>query len=248
MRLNLKRIGLVGLALGLIFGALAAQEEEDATTWAGNLSLGLSVTEGNTQTKNISFTFSADGPLSDKTEWQNTGFFLFGQTGSVTNSESMGLTSRINWQHSDRIFSFYEIQGLRDTFKNYAFRFFPTIGLGLKTVKTEKSELTVNAGLSPVITKFTGRSGLDFFTGVTLGNKLTWSISPTTEFSQQLLLTADVSALNNFFARLEMSLAASISSKWALKLSVIDTYDNNPIGAGIEKNDVVFIAGITYSF
>jgi putative salt-induced outer membrane protein YdiY len=247
MRKKIKVVIILCSVLCLAFGA-KAQEEENAAKWEGNMSLGLSVTEGNTQTKNISFTFSAKGSLSDKIEWLNTGFFLFEQAHSITNSESMGFTSRINWNHSDRIFSFYEFQGLRDKFKNYDYRIFPTVGLGIKATRTEKTELSLNVGLSQVISKFTNRFNAETFTGATAGNQLTWNISPTAEFTQQLLLTADVSELKNFFARLEMSLSASISKKWALKLSVINTYDNNPSGAGIEKNDVAFIAGITYKF
>ena len=88
----------------------------------------------------------------------------------------------------------------------------------------------------------------DSYAGLTVGNQFTWKISETAELSQQLTINSNISELNEYFARFELSLAATIASGWGLKLTFIDNYDNNPIGEGIKKNDIAFLAGLSKKF
>jgi len=40
----------------------------------------------------------------------------------------------------------------------------------------------------------------------------------------------------------------AIAERWSVKLTFIDTYDSQPVGIGIEKNDITFIAGLSWKF
>jgi hypothetical protein len=44
------------------------------------------------------------------------------------------------------------------------------------------------------------------------------------------------------------SLLLSSRIDWSAKLTFIDTYDSHPVGPGIKKNDIVFIAGVSWKF
>ena len=48
--------------------------------------------------------------------------------------------------------------------------------------------------------------------------------------------------------RLEVSLSSALTETFAVKLSLIDSYDNKPAAAGIKKNDLVFLAGLSMKF
>jgi putative salt-induced outer membrane protein YdiY len=234
------------LGLYSVTGTLAQEEEKNQ--WGGDASVGLALARGNTETTNLSFTLSANGPLSPSIDNSNKAFFLLNKEGDITNAESMGLESQIQWKHSGRFFSYYGIQGLRDRFKNYSYRILPGAGLGYKIITKGNLQLSASAGISQVFTKYYDSEETESFTGITLGNQITWKISPTAEISQTLSLNADISELDHTFLQFEISLASAITKGLSVKLTLMDKYDSHPIGEGIKKNDVSFIAGLSAKF
>jgi len=236
------------VSLCLATGILAQEEGNKENKWGGDAALGLSFARGNTDTTNISFTFSINGPLSKSIDNTNKAYFLLSKEKEITNAESMGLDSQINWKHSARFFSYYEIQGLRDRFKNYSYRILPGLGLGYKIVALENVQLSASAGLSQVFTKYYDSDETDSYTGIALGNEFTWKVSPNAEIFQSLNLNADVSELSHYFLQFEVSLASAITKGLSVKLTLMDKYDNKPVGEGIKKNDVSFIAGLSAKF
>ena len=160
----------------------------------------------------------------------------------------MGLGSRVNLNHSERFFSYFELQGIRDRFKNYEYRILPSVGVGVKILERDRVSLSASTGIAEVFTKYLDTGLSDAYTGLTIGNQFAWKISETAELSQQLTINSNISELENYFVRFEINLAAAIAAGWALKLTFIDNFDNNPVGEGIKKNDVAFLAGISKKF
>jgi putative salt-induced outer membrane protein YdiY len=237
---------IAALCLFLITGVFA--QEEKKNKWGGDVAIGLALARGNTNTTNLSFTFSATGPLSGSIDSMNKVFFLLSKEKDITNAESMGLDSQIQWKHSEKFFSYYGIQGLRDQFKNYSYRILPGLGLGYKIFTGENLQLSASAGLSQVFTKYYDSEETDSFTGITLGNQITWKVSPTAEISQALSLNTDISELDHIFLQFEISLASAITKGLSVNLTLMDKFDSHPVGDGIKKNDVSFIAGLSAKF
>lgn len=245
--------GCIFFALSIIFFLVlfAYTEEEkleEKAKWSGDISVGFSLARGNTDTTNFSLSFSAEGEISKKIEWFNTGIFLLGRVDGKTEAESLGLGSQVNWQYSERFFTYFELQGIRDRFKNYKYRIMPSVGIGFKILAEEKVTLSAKTGIAEVFTEYLDTGLSDSYTGITIGNHFVWKLSETAELSQQLTLNSDISELDNYFARFEVNLAATISAGWAVKLTFIDSFDNNPVGEGIKKNDIVFLAGLSKKF
>ena len=239
------------LSLILCLAGLSPAEEEakeNKVGLSGDVSAGFSLARGNTDTTNISISFSAKRKMSEKIEWLSTGFFLLGRVDGQTQAESLGLGSRVNWQHSERFFSYFELQGLRDRFKNYEYRVLPSVGVGVNILMKEKVSLSASTGISEVFTKYLDSGLSDSYTGLAVGNQFAWKISKTAELSQMLTINSDISELKNYFARFEINLAAMIAAGWAVKLTFIDNFDNNPVGEGIKKNDLAFLAGLSKKF
>jgi putative salt-induced outer membrane protein len=230
----------------LVTGAVA--QEEEGQKWEGDAAVGLALARGNTETTNLSFTFSVAGPLSESIDSTNKAYFLLSKEGDITNAESLGLDSKIQWKHTPRIFSYYGIQGLRDRFKNYSYRFLPGLGVGYKILEQENLQLSASAGLSQVFTKYYDTEETDSYTGISLGNEFAWKVSPNAEISQSLNLNADISELSHYFLQFEVSLTSAITKGLSVKLTLMDKYDNKPVGEGIKKNDVSFIAGLSAKF
>lgn len=239
---------LVALFLCLVIGLNGQDSEETENKWGGDAAMGLALARGNTDTTNLSLTISVGGPLSESIDNTNKVYFLLSKEGDITNAESMGLDIQINWKHSERLFSFYGIQGLRDRFKNYCYRILPGAGLGYKIITADNFQLSANAGLSQVFTKYYDSEETDSFTGIILGNQLIWKVSPTAEISQSLSLNSSIADLGKYFVQFEISLASAITKGLSVKLTLMDKYDSEPVGEGIKKNDISFIAGLSAKF
>jgi putative salt-induced outer membrane protein YdiY len=249
-RPHMKSLQILGFILVisscLVTGAVA--QEEEGQKWEGDAAVGLALARGNTETTNLSLTLSASGPLSKSIDNTNKAYFLLSREKDTTNAESMGLESQIQWKHSERFFSYYGIQGLRDRFKNYSYRLLPGLGIGYKILTLDNIQLSGNAGLSQVFTNYYDSEETDSYTGISLGNEFAWKMSPNAEISQSLNLNTDVSDLSHYFLQFEISLASAITKGLSVKLTLMDKYDNKPVGEGIKKNDVSFIAGLSAKF
>ncbi len=248
MRNLLKPLLIVMASLSLMVGLAAEEKSSEENKWSGDAAVSLALARGNTDTTNFSLTLSAKGPLSKSLDSTNKAFFLLSKEEKLTHAESLSLESQISWHHTERFFSYCEILGLRDRFKNYSYRFLSSIGIGYKVMTTEKIQLSANAGISEVFTKYHDSGDTDSYTGIALGNQFTWKISQSSEITQTLDINSDFSELSHYFLRFDISLASAITKGLSVKLTLMDSYDNNPIGKDIKKNDVSFLAGLSAKF
>ncbi|MGB7297556.1 MAG: DUF481 domain-containing protein [Candidatus Aminicenantales bacterium] len=250
--MNKESAFVMALSLVLSLGASGQAEEpkEEPPHWKGDVSLGLSLARGNARSSSFSFTFAADGPVNQANTlmWANKAIYLFGEMDGETSAENLLMASRLDWLHSDRFYSYYELQGIRDRFKNYSFRILPAVGAGYKVIAEKAVTLALDAGLSQVITKYYDTGDSDGDTALKLGEQLVWKIAETSEFNEKLEIIPIISDLSRYFLRLEANLVSAIAESWAVKLTLIDSYDHKPVGPDIKKNDVTFIAGLSRKF
>ena len=246
---NIIKILFSGIVcLSLVFSSWGEERSENSTTWSGSASVGIALVRGNADTTNLSLTLSAKGPLSRSIHNANRAFFLISKERDITNTESMGLESQLQWEHTARIFSYINITGLRDRFKNYSYRIFPVIGVGYKVIATPKIQLSLRSGISEVFTRYYDSGETDSFSGIALSDQFTWKISESAEITQTLNVEANISQLSRYFLRYEMSLASAITKGLSVNITLMDYYDNKPVGDGIKKNDISILAGLSAKF
>ena len=238
---------LAVLSLGL---SGLAEEAKEPPHWKGDVSLGLSLARGNSRSTSFSFTFAAAGPINNSNTmiWTNKAMYLFGEMEGKTSAESLFASSRIDWLHTGQLYSYYELQGIRDRFKNYSSRALPAVGLGYKVIAQEKVTLGLDGGLALVLTKYYDTGDTDSYMALKIGQQLVWKIAQTSEFNEKLEVIPKISDFGWYFLRWEADLVTAITGSWSVKLTFIDTYDSKPVGLGIKKNDIAFIAGLSRKF
>ncbi len=248
--MKMAKLSAVLLIWTLSFSTGLSAQDENALLpkWNGDASLGLSLSRGNSDTTNFSIAINAAGRLSDKIEWVNSLLFLFGQTDKLTNTETYQLASRINWTHSGRFFSYYDVQAIRDHFKNYSYRILPGIGAGYKLVADETVTLALSGGLSEVFTRYQDSKENESFLGIVVGNQFVWKISDSSEFNQKWEWNFDTSQSDHYLSNLEANLITNLIKNWAVKLTVLNRTDSQPVGDGVKKNDFSFLAAISLKF
>jgi len=215
-------------------------EEKEARKWTGNVSLGLSLNKGNSDTLNVSFDFTADHRISKKVEWRNSGLLLFGKAGKITIKETYQLYTGINWHHSERILTYYSVQGIRDIFKNYEHRILPGLGVGYKILTREKFKLTLTGGLSLVATEYHDTGDRTSYAGLDFSDEFTWNISEYAQFNQKWRLNFNVQDFNHALWQFEANLITMLIKSLAVKLTFINSHE--------KKDDYSFLAGISMKF
>lgn len=239
----MKLIKLLFLTMVMVFSVSV-----NADGFYGDASFGLSSTSGNTDTMSLSFTFNANTKIDNSKIWFNKGSYLKAEQDGNDTADSMMFNSKLQWTHSKRFFSYYEVGFLKDKFKNYDYRITPSIGLGYVLFDEGNKILKFTAGFSEVMISYSNNSNSDNYGALTFGNEFRWKISSSADFAQNLKITSDMSEFDNYFLAFEMNLSVAINKTWGVKLSFTDNYDNQPTSPEIKKNDTIFIAGITYKF
>ena len=247
MRNHLKAVILLGIILCFAIAA-TAQEAEEAPKWKGDLGLSLAINRGNSDNTNFSFTFNAKGQLAEMIEWVNNGVFQYARTDEVTSTELYQLGTRINWNHSDRIFSYYELSGIRDQFKNYSYRILPGLGAGYKLVNLENLAFALKGGLTYVFTKYYDAEETDSFLGIVVSDEFAWKFSESAELNQKWDINLSTSDSDHYLSYFEVNLLTQLIKSWSVKLTYINRYDSKPVGDGIKKSDSSFLAGISWKF
>jgi putative salt-induced outer membrane protein len=247
-----KAVCFLILGCGLVLSAFGrgAETAKEPPSWRGDIALGLSLARGNSRTTSFSLAFSAAGPVNRAATliWSNKGLYLFGESDGTTSTENLLLSSRLDWKHSDRFFTFLEVQGIRDRFKNYASRILPAVGAGYRLIAGEAVTLGIDAGLTHVFTRYYDSGLGEGETGLKIGERLVWKIGGASEFNEVAELVPVFASASRYYLRLEASLTAPLDGHWAVKLTVIDAYDSRPVGPGVVRNDLAFIASLSRSF
>jgi putative salt-induced outer membrane protein len=219
-----------------------------ADGFTGDASFGLSTTSGNSDTMSLSFTFNANTKIDNTKKWLNKGGYLKAEQDGNDTADNLVFLSRLEWTHSDKFYSYYEVGYLKDKFKDYDYRITPSAGLGYVLFDNGIKSLKFTGGLSEVMISYKSINSTDSYGALTVGNEFKWKISNSADFAQNLKITSDISDFNKYFLVFNMDLSVAINKTWGVKLAFTDNYDNEPVSDTVKKNDTVFIAGITYKF
>ena len=214
---------------------------------SGSAGFGLSLTQGNSDTLNVSAAVDSiyDPKTKNVMKWNL--LYLRGKQNGVLSVNRVSAMFRNEHAFSDRMFLYGEFDAFHDTFKGIDYLISPTIGVGYKLVNTMRSQFAIDAGIGAVVEQDTGAQSSGSG-AVTFGEKLVQQLSDTAtlkEVASALLKTNDVAdGLYTF----QFGVAAKLSSRLQLSLDVIDSYKNKPFNPLLKKNDVAVVTSIVAKY
>jgi putative salt-induced outer membrane protein len=214
---------------------------------SGNVSFGLGITSGNSDTTNINagyeFKYAPPGPNVVK----SSGLLLYGKTDGVVSTEQYGLSIRDEYSLNPRTFVFGEARYLHDRFKGIEYVISPTGGLGYKVVAQPKTELSVSGGFGGFWEK---DYDVDRRTcgAVTFEEKLTVKPSPTVSIGESVNALWNIKDFGDGLYVFRANLAAGLVGNMQLKIELADTYKTKLPPAIEKKNDVTLIMALVYKF
>jgi putative salt-induced outer membrane protein YdiY len=214
--------------------------------WDGSVELGLSGTEGNTQTFNIRFGLKARYKTAflvrtlEITSIQKT-------AAGVTTANTALVDGRLEWPMPASRWNYY-IHGLAeyDQFKAFDYRLSADTGLGYEFIQTERTMLVTRAGVSA--SRELG--GPDDHTNpeIAFGGEFRHKFNPTHAISGKVDYYPNVTDFSDFRLNSQAGWEIALAPAWglSLKLSVIDRYDSTPQGA--RPNDLDYSTLLIWVF
>ncbi|HJT18153.1 MAG TPA: DUF481 domain-containing protein [Thermoanaerobaculia bacterium] len=233
----------------LLPGIVNAQETTPPAgqTWSGNFGAGLSLTRGNSDTKNINLTADVSQRLSARSVMKYDAFYLRADSGGALTVDRTLLGARDEFTVSPLTYAFADVHFLRDRFKQIDSLITPSVGAGHHLIKSATTDLAVEAGAGAVIEKDNGLSR-ETSGAINAKQLLTYKFSPTATFGETAAGLWKTKDFGDALYHLEASLASNLTARSQLKLSALDDYKTKPPAAGIKKNDVSIIAAVVMKF
>jgi putative salt-induced outer membrane protein YdiY len=219
--------------------------------WTANFDLSFGYTDATTDTSSLSTGLELRRKKTP-TEFFFGAYYLFGATKEkgedrTTNQNRLFGRARLDYDLSDRIFSFGLVSAEYDEIQSLSLRTDPTVGLGYRFVKREKFRLSGRVGPGYVYQRYFGGDNENFFTilfggdleaDLPYGSKFRW----TAEYLPSVEEWTD-----NYILRTNADWMMPITGWMDFKISIIDIYNNRP-APGSERNSFATLVGLSLRF
>jgi len=226
-------------------GYLAAAETAKTGPWEVTGALGITYTDGVTDTTSISAGVDA---LREWPEWKLTIRWLstFTKASGVTQANEHILITRGDYKLSDRASIFGSLLLEYDEIEGVEPRIQFILGYDRKLVTKETFELLGNLGGGVLYEKYpVGGSTTDAIAQA--GLDWTWKITKQLTYTQVLRFLPNISESGEYRVISESVFTTPISEMLDLRLTILDQYNSDPL-PGVEKNDLKVVLAIAIRF
>lgn len=218
--------------------------------WRHAIGLGLSYASGNSESSTL--TLNADGVRqTGYDKWSYYGKALRAESDDETTGDQIGLGTRYERDINGRVFGFGQADYLRDRPANLSRRGSVGGGLGYHVFKTDTLTWDVFGGVGYTHDRYIEPTDVGGamrttwgYTELLVGEESNHQISDSTTFRQRFVIYPNMSESGEFRAQLDADLSVAINERMSLTATLTYRYNSDP-GAGFEKDDLLFVTGIS---
>jgi len=225
---------------------LAADPPPPPKPWNSTLGAGLALTSGNTDTKNYNLSFATKYDPKTKFVFKADALYLRGDSNGATLVDKATADARGEYNVSDRVFAFGEVNYLRDPFKDIDYFVAPLAGGGYRIIKSDTRNLTVDGALGSVIES--GSAGRTSGGALKAGENFDWALSATSKLTQKLTGIWKTSDFGDALYHFDAGLTTRVAARIELTLAYNYDYKNKPASASVKKGDSALFAALLYKF
>ena len=214
---------------------------------SGSAGAGLSLTQGNSDTLNISATIDSiyDPKTGNVMKW--SALYLRGKQNSVLAVNRLSAGFRDENALSTRTFVFGQVDSLHDTFKGIDYLLAPTAGVGYKVVNSMRSQLSVDIGAGGVVEKDAGDDARGSG-AVSLSEKLVHQLTATTTLKQSMASLLKMNHVDDGLYTFQVGVAVKISEGLQLSIDVLDTIKSQPLDPATRRNDLAIVTSVVAKY
>jgi putative salt-induced outer membrane protein len=251
MKMNYVALVVVS-ALAAGSSQLAAQTNAPAVIkypWENDISLGLTLTKGNTDTS----LFTAKLLSGKKTPDNEYSLGLdgsYGETESVKSTELLHGFSQWNHLFSDKFFGYLRGEGLHDGIAEINYRFTVGPGAGYYLIKDKVDTMAVEGGGSMVFQEIgTGTNRSDtIYETLRAAERYEHKFSLySARFWENAEILPQVDKFQHFLVNAEVGVEAAVAKNLSLQVYIDDAYDSEP-ATDSKRNDIKLVSGVDYKF
>jgi putative salt-induced outer membrane protein YdiY len=225
-------------------GQAAAPAPPPAPKWEKSAALGLTLTEGNSDTLLVT------GNLLASRKGERNEILLgvdgtYGENNDVKNNETLHGFGQYNRLFTDRFYGYARLDGLHDAIADVEYRFTFSPGVGYYFIKNDQTRLSAEIGPGYIYEK-QGDDERGYFM-LRLAEKFEHKFNDKTKLWQSFEVLPEIEDFDNYILNAELGVETQLVQKLALRSYVQDTYDNEP-APGRKKNDIKLVTALVYKF
>jgi len=212
--------------------------------WDGSVALGLTATEGNSDSVLFTGKFQAHKktPLDELTLG---GDAAYGETESVENDETLHGFGQYNHLFTGRWYGYGRADALHDGIADVTFRLTLSSGVGYYFIKEKQTTLTGELGPGVLYEKLDG--SYDTYPTMRLAENFEHKFNDHARFWQKVEMIPALDKPDYFLVNSEAGVETALTQKISLQVYVDDNFANEP-APGYKNNDVKLVSGLSYKF
>jgi putative salt-induced outer membrane protein len=212
--------------------------------WESSVSMGLSLTKGNSDTLLTTAAFKT----SRKTRENEYMFGVdgsYGENDSVKNNESLHGVGQYNHLFNEHFYDFLNLEGLHDGIADLQYRFTISPGAGYYFLKATNTTLAGELGPGLISQRL---GGVDTtYATLRLAERFEHKLNNGARIWKKVEFLPQVDKLQNFLINAEVGTEAALTKTFSLRVTLEDNFINQP-APGRKSNDVKLISGLVYKF
>ena len=215
--------------------------------WKTTIGAGLTLTSGNTNTRNYNFSFGTRYNASKRLLFKADALYILGSSNGTRQLDKAVANVREELTFSDRDFLFAEVGYLRDPFKGITYSIAPVIGAGRRFFKTPHQTLSFDGAAGAL---FGAESDLGRTTGASVkaGENYELAISPSSRLTEKATGIWKVSDFANALYHADAALTTAIATRAELKVAYNYDFKNRQPSPAIKKADSTLVAAVVFKF
>jgi putative salt-induced outer membrane protein YdiY len=217
--------------------------------WKAGLNIGFALTGGNSQTENLSLSFTGiRQTLHDKLGlYANSVYATNNAPGAVpaTTANTIGGGLRYDHNLSPRVFGFGASDFFSDALQTLNLRSVFGGGVGFHAIKKDATTLDLLGGVNYTHESYASLSRS--FAALTTGEELMHKLGKSTVLNERLYLFPDLNSAGDYRGTFDLATITKMNKWLGWQTSFSDVYVTNP-PVGKKQNDVIFTTGLNVSF
>lgn len=223
---------------------VAAPAPPPPPKWEKSAALGLTLTEGNSDTLLVTANILA-ARKGERNEISLGADGTYGENNDVKNNETLHGFAQYNRLFTDRFYGYARVDGLHDAIADVEYRFTFSPGVGYYFIKNDRTRLSAEIGPGYVLESQGGDERGYFI--ARLGEKFDHKLNEKSKIWQSFEVLPELEDFDNYIINAELGVETQLTEKLALRSYVQDTYDHEP-APGRKKNDLKLVTAIAWKF
>jgi putative salt-induced outer membrane protein YdiY len=231
-----------------VAGSATAGDPPPPPAWHGNISLGLTLTRGNSETLQLAGGFLAEN-LRKHDEFRLGGTVTYGEqdVNGQTETTTAAAQGFAEWKHlfTDRFYSALRIDGFHDAPADLKYRVIVGPGVGYYFIKKPTTRLSAEAGAAYVTEKQDDKT--DDYVTLRLSERGEHHMNDRWKVWEQVDYLPQVDDWARFLVIAEVGTEVALNTRLSLRVVFQDKYNSEP-ATGRKENDMTLITSIAYKY